>query len=154
MAKASKKTNTEERPQFQLQKVYLQNLSFSSPVAPEIFIQKQEPFVDVKLGRADRKMTDDHSVVTISVVAEIKNGRDGDVIFKVEADQSGIFLLKNIPAKDLPLILEVECPNMLFPYLRQIVSQVSVEGGFMPFLLEPFNFMTLYQQDQQAKSSK
>lgn len=154
MAKSTKTTTTAENPQFQLQKVYLKELSFSSPGAPEIFLQKQEPFVDVKIGKSDQKMTDDHSVVTISIAAEIKNGRDGDVIFTVNAEQSGIFLLKNIPAKDLPMLLAVECPNLLFPYLRQVVSQVSVEGGFLPFLLEPFNFMALYQKEQQAKGAK
>jgi len=153
MSKKKENTPPADFSQFRLQKVFVKDLSFSNPSAPEVFLQKQKPYVDVKIGRSDRQLPDDHSFVTISANVTVKDGRDGETIYSIAAELSGVFLVKNLPAKDLPLILEVECPNILFPYLRQAVSQVSTDGGFTPFLLEPFNFMTLYQQEKRNKPS-
>ena len=86
-------------------------------------------------------------LVSDSVVTKEEDPR---VLFILEIEHAGIFLLKNIPEEHLPMVLGVECPNQLFPFTRQVVSHVSVEGGFMPFLMEPINFLGLFQTRCQA----
>jgi preprotein translocase subunit SecB len=71
------------------------------------------------------------------------------VVFLIETKQAGIFHINNVPPEELELILAVMCPNILFPYLRTVISDVSVRGGFAPVLLNPFNFEELYQQQKQ-----
>jgi len=72
-------------------------------------------------------------------------------MFILEIEHAGVFLLKNIPEEHLPMILAVDCPTLLFPFTRQVVSQVSTDGGFAPFLMEPVNFMALFQNSKKAK---
>jgi len=84
-------------------------------------------------------------VVTITVTAKIGE----KVMFLIEAKQAGIFRLSNLPAEDMESVLAVMCPNILFPYLREVVSDMSVRGGFAPVVLNPVNFDVLYQQQKQ-----
>lgn len=148
----------QEQPVFRLQKMYIKDLSFESPNSPQIFLSRnQEPKVDFNLQVNSKKMDDDHWEVVISITTKVmdKNAND-TMMFIVEVEHAGVFLLKNIPAEHVQRVLAVDCPLMLFPYTRQIVSQVSVDGGFMPFLMEPINFIALYenalhQQNDQKK---
>ncbi len=142
-----------ELPVFRMQKMYIKDLSFESPNAPQIFLARnQEPKVDFNLQLNNQKMDDDHWEVTITITAKVldKNA-DDTVMFVVEIEHGAVFLLKNIPAEHIQRVLAVDCPLMLFPFTRQIVSQVSVDGGFMPFLMEPINFVALYENAQQEK---
>ncbi len=140
-------------PVFRMQKMYIKDFSFESPNAPQIFLARnQEPKVDFNLQLDNRKMDDDHWEVTITITAKVldKNA-DDTVMFVVEIEHGAVFLLKNIPSEHIQRVLAVDCPLMLFPFTRQIVSQVSVDGGFMPFLMEPINFVALYENAQKEK---
>lgn len=148
----------QEQPVFRLQKMYIKDLSFESPQAPQIFlVRNQEPKVDFNLQVNSRKMDDDHWEVAISITTKVMDKNNNDtMMFVVEIEHAGVFLLKNIPAEHVQRVLAVDCPLMLFPFTRQVVSQVSVDGGFMPFLMEPINFVALYenalrQQNDQKK---
>ena len=148
----------QEQPVFRLQKMYIKDLSFESPHAPQIFLARnQEPKVDFNLKVNSKKMDDDHWEVAISVTTKVMDKNASDtMMFIVELEHAGVFLLKNIPDEHVQRVLAVDCPLMLFPFTRQIVSQVSVDGGFMPFLMEPINFIALYenalrQQSEQKK---
>ncbi|OKY73710.1 MAG: protein-export chaperone SecB [Desulfobulbaceae bacterium DB1] len=149
-----------EAPVFRLQKLYLKDLSFENPNAPEIYLeQQQSPKVEVNLGLKNKKMENDHWEVCLSVTATVTNGKDGKTLFIVEVEHAGVFVLKNIPEEHLPMVLAVDCPTLLFPFTRQIMSQVSIDGGFAPFLMEPVNFMALFQsakkkQQQQAQQQQ
>ena len=143
----------EEMPVFRMQKMYVKDISFESPNAPGIFLAKnQEPKVDFNLQLSNNKIDDDHYEVIIHITAKIldKNA-DDSVMFVVEIEHAAVFLMKNIPAEHMQRVMAVDCPLMLFPFTRQIASQVSVDGGFMPFLMEPINFIALYENAQREK---
>ena len=146
-------TDQADVPVFRMQKMYIKDLSFESPNAPQIFlVRNQEPKVDFNLQLNNRKMDDDHWEVTITITAKVMDrNADDTVMFVVEIEHGAVFLLKNIPGEHIQRVLAVDCPLMLFPFTRQIVSQVSVDGGFMPFLMEPINFVALYENAQQEK---
>lgn len=149
---------TQDAPIFRMQKMYIKDLSFESPNAPEIFLARnQDPKVDFNLQLNSKKIDDDHWEVSLSITSKMmdKNSED-KVMFVVELEHAGIFTMKNIPAEHIQRVLAIDCPLMLFPFTRQIISQVSVDGGFMPFLMEPINFIALYEnaQRQQAEGPK
>jgi preprotein translocase subunit SecB len=148
--------NQEEMPVFRMQKMYIKDLSFESPNAPGIFLaQGQEPKVDFNLQLSNTKIDEDHYEVTISITAKILDQKANDtVMFVVELEHAAVFLLKNIPPEHMQRVMAVDCPLMLFPFTRQIASQVSVDGGFMPFLMEPINFVALYENAQREKSKQ
>jgi len=129
-------------PVFRLQKMYLKDLSFENPEAPDVFLAKGEPKVDVNLG------------LTLAITAKVTNSQTEKTLFIIEVEHAGVFLLKNIPAEHLPPVLAVECATLLFPFTRQIISQVSVDGGFMPFLMEPINFHALYENSKKQQASQ
>jgi preprotein translocase subunit SecB len=144
---AEKKEETKENPVFRMQKMYTKDLSFENPNAPAVYItpQKLEPAVEVNLKLNNKKMDEDHWEVAVQITAKISTKDDDKVMFILEIEHAGVFLLKNIPEEHIQMILAVDCPTLLFPFTRQIVSQVSTDGGFAPFLMEPVNFMALFQ---------
>lgn len=146
-----------ESPVFRLQKMYVKDLSFENPNAPEVFfVQQAEPKVDFKLGIKNRKMDEENWEVTMAITATITDTKSSKTYFIMEIEHAAIFLLKNIPEQHLAGVLNVECPTLMFPFTRQIVSQMSVDGGFIPFLMEPVNFLALYQGSlaQQQKKAE
>ncbi|BCL62293.1 protein-export protein SecB [Desulfomarina profundi] len=150
--------NKEEKaatPIFRMQKMYTKDLSFENPNAPAVYItpQKQEPAVEVNLQLKNTKMDDDHWEVAIQITAKITSKEDDKTMFILEVEHAGVFLLKNIPEEHIQMVLGVDCPTLLFPFTRQIVSQVSTDGGFAPFLMEPVNFMALFQNSQKKEGA-
>lgn len=146
----------QEMPVFRMQKMYIKDLSFESPNAPTIYLDRnQEPKVDFNLELKSQKIDDDHREVALAITAKImdKNAED-KVMFIVEIEHAAVFLLKNIPDEHMERVVAVDCPMMLFPFTRQIVSQVAVDGGFMPFLMEPINFIALYENARREKNEK
>jgi preprotein translocase subunit SecB len=139
--------SAEEMPVFRMQKMYVKDVSFESPNAPGIFLARnQEPKVDFNLKLSNQKIDDDHWEVTIFINAKVLDKNSDDtVMFIVEIEHAAVFLLKNIPQEHMQRVMAVDCPLMLFPFTRQIASQLSVDGGFMPFLMEPINFVALYE---------
>jgi preprotein translocase subunit SecB len=148
--------NGNASPEFRMQKMYIKDLSFENPNAPEIFIlqQKSEPKVEVNLQLKNKKVSDDHWEVAIGITAKIITKGDTEkVMFIMEIEHAGVFFLKNIPDEHMEMVLAVDCPTLLFPFTRQIVSQVSVDGGFIPFLMEPINFMGIFQNAKKQKET-
>ncbi len=147
---------TAATPEFRMQKMYIKDLSFENPNAPEIFLpNKSEPKVDVNLQLNNKKVSEDHWEVSIGITGKIiSKGETEKVMFIIEIEHAAVFLLKNIPEEHMEMVLAVDCPTLLFPFTRQIVSQVSVDGGFIPFLMEPINFMGIFQNRmKQAQTS-
>ena len=91
------------------------------------------------------KVYDNHWEVCIEIQATVKEAKSDKIMFIIEIEHAGVFFMQNIPEEHMQQIMHVECPTILFPYTRQIASQASVDGGFMPFLMEPVNFMGVYQ---------
>jgi len=150
-------TAANEAPVFRLQKLYVKDLSFENPNAPECFTVQtgNQPKVEVNLTLENKKLAgDDNYEVLIKITAKVTHGDDAKVMFIIELDHCGIFTIKNIPAEHMNAVLAVDCPTMMFPYTRQIVSQTTVDGGFVPFLMEPVNFLALYQNAQKQQQDK
>ncbi len=144
-------------PIFRLQKMYVKDLSFENPNAPEVFTAKQnEPKVEVNLGVKNAKIEGDSLYeVTISITAKVTQSQEPKTMFIIEVEHCAVFTIKNIPEQHIAAVLAVDCPSMMFPYTRQIISQLTVDGGFVPFLMEPVNFLALYQnQQRQAAASQ
>ncbi|HIJ80068.1 MAG TPA: protein-export chaperone SecB [Deltaproteobacteria bacterium] len=141
-------------PVFRLQKMYVKDLSFENPNAPDIYLEKGEPKVDVNLALKHKKLeSEDHYEVTMSITAKVSNSKTERTLFIIEVEHAAVFLLKNIPAEHLPAVLSVECAALLFPYTRQIISQTSVDGGFIPFIMEPVNFLALYENSKKQQAA-
>ncbi|MEJ2136337.1 MAG: protein-export chaperone SecB [Desulfofustis sp.] len=137
-----------------MQKMYIKDFSFENPNSPEIFraSQSSEPNVELNLQLNNKKVGDDHWEVALEINAKVVTKEENPrVLFILEIEHAAVFLLKHIPDQHKPMVLGVECPTLLFPFTRQIISQISVDGGFMPFLMEPVNFMALFQNAQKNK---
>jgi preprotein translocase subunit SecB len=144
-------TGNLEAPVFRMQKMFIKDLSFENPNAPSIFLETgQGPKVDINLQVQNNKLDDDNWEVSLSITASFKGAED-KTIFILEIEHAGVFLLKNIPSEHLPAVLAVDCPTLLFPFTRQIMSQLAVDGGFVPFLMDPVNFMGLFQNAQKQQ---
>ncbi len=136
----------EQQPVFNIEKLYVKDLSVETPHAPAIFLERDAPQMDVNMSTASEKIDDDvyHSSITVTVTAKI-----GDkVMFLVECTQAGVFRIQNVPEDQLPMVLGIGCPNIVFPYLRETVSDVVIRAGFPPLLLNPVNFEALFLQQQ------
>ena len=142
-----------DKPQFRMQKMYIKDLSFENPNAPQVFTdrQKTDPSVEVNLQLNNKQIDADHWEVSLHITSKVSAKEDSKVLFILEIEHAAIYMLKNIPDEHMPMLLGVDCPTLLFPFTRQIVSQVSIDGGFVPFLMEPVNFMALFQNAQKKK---
>lgn len=133
----------ENAPIFRMQKMYVKDLSFENPNAPQVYVEPGEPKVDFRLNVNNRTIDPEHWEVTLNVTATVTSHEK--TVFIVEVEHAGLFQLKNIPAEHLDRVLGVECPSLLFPFTRQIVSQATVDGGFVPLLMDPINFLAMYE---------
>ncbi len=141
----------EMQPHFNIEKLYVKDLSVEVPHGPGIFLEREPPRIDLQLrNEAALVSADVHEVtVTAVVTAKLKD----KVVFLIEATQAGIFRVSNIVQPELESVLEVVCPNILYPYLREVVSESSVRAGFLPALLNPVDFTGLYAQKKQAEQA-
>ena len=149
----TKNSDNAPRPEFRMQKMYIKDLSFENPNAPQIFTaqQKMDPAVEVNLQLNNKQIDEDYWEVALQITAKVSAKEENKVLFIMEIEHAAVFMLRNIPKEHVPMLLGVDCPTLLFPFTRQIVSQVSVDGGYIPFLMEPVNFMALYQNAQKKK---
>lgn len=141
-------------PVFSIQRTYLKDLSLEIPNAPQIFLEQQQPAVEIQLDVSSQGIVEGifETAVTVTVTTKV-----GDkVAFLIEAKEAGIFEIRNVPDEQLPLILNVVCPNIVYPYLRANVADVIQRSGFPPIHLAEINFEALYQQrlQQQQQESK
>jgi len=139
----------EQQPVFNIEKLYVKDLSVEVPNAPAIYLERDTPQIDVNLASESHALNEDlyHSSITVTVTAKV-----GDkIMFLVECTQGGIFRIQNVPQDQMPMVLGIGCPNIVFPYLRETVSNVVIHAGFPPLILDPVNFEALFLQQQQAQ---
>ncbi|MBF0177744.1 MAG: protein-export chaperone SecB [Magnetococcales bacterium] len=141
-----------DQPVFHVVKIYLKDLSFENPNTPEVFQLNQEPRVDFNLSSSTNQKENGHYEVTLHVVTDVKLA--DKTMFLVDVTYAGLFLIRNIPEEHLGVLLGVDCPTVLFPYLRHVISTTVTEGGFKPLLLDPINFAALYQQALAQKQAE
>ena len=141
----------DENPVFQIQRIYLKDLSLEQPNSPQILLEQGQPQVEINLGLGAGPIGD--GVFEVTVTATVTTKVNDKVLFLVEAKQGGIFEIRNIPQEQLQPILGIACPGIVYPYLRAIVSDVCTRAGFPPVLLSEVNFQAMFEA-QQAQAVK
>jgi preprotein translocase subunit SecB len=133
-------------PIFQIQRMYLKDLSLEQPNSPQILLEQNQPQVDINLGVAAAPVAE--GVFEVTVTATVTTKVADKVLFLVEAKQAGIFEIRHIPEEQMQGIISIVCPQMIYPYLRAIVSDVCTRAGFPPILLTEVNFQAMFEAQQ------
>ena len=139
------------QPVFSIEKVYVKDLSLEVPNAPQVFLEREAPQVDIQLHHNSSAVEDGVYQTTLTVTVTAKVGEK--TLFLVEAAQAGIFVARNIPAQELDAVLGIACPNILFPYVREVISETVVRAGFPPVILSPVNFEAIYQAQREPQGA-
>ena len=121
----------EAAPSFAIEKLYVKDMSLEVPNAPEIFLESESPEIGLQLQTAVTALGEDAFEVTLTTTVTAKLGEE-KTVFLVEVAQAGIFRVRNVPEDNLPPLLSIACPNILFPYAREVVSDVVSRAGFAP----------------------
>ncbi len=145
-------TSNPEQPVFNIEKLYVKDLSLEIPHAPAIFLVRENPQIDLQLNTQAATIEDGVYEVTVTVTVTAKLPEKNQVMFLVEAKQAGIFQLRNLPTAEMETVLGIACPNILYPYLREVVSDLVVRAGFAPVILSPINFEALYTQQKHQQA--
>jgi len=128
---------------------YLRDLSFESPNAPEsLQMMTGQPDINVEINVKPQKVGDNDYEVTLYMKVTAEEG--GKSIFIVECDYAGLFTLQDVPEEAIDPIVAIEAPRLLFPFTRNIIADAIREGGFPPLLIQPIDFVSLYEQQMQA----
>lgn len=154
MAKSQQPNNTSE-PQFDIQRIYIKDMSYEAPNTPQTFIEEWKPEVQLNLETKSSRVQDNVHEVILSVTANVVTS--SKPAFLAEVHQAGIFLISGFPEDQLRQMLGSFCPNILFPYAREAISDLVVRGGFPQLILAPVNFDALYAQhleDQKSGNGK
>jgi len=133
-------------PVFQIQRVYLKDVSLEQPNSPDILLNQEQPAVDIQLGVEAAPVTEGMFEVVVTATVQAKIG--DKTVFLVEAKQAGIFELRNMPPEQMNAVLGIACPQIVYPYLRGNVADVIQRGGFPPVHLAEINFQAMYEQQQ------
>ena len=134
-------------PVFQIQRVYLKDLSLEQPNSPAILTSTEQPNVDIQLGVGMEQVAD--GIVEVTVTATVTTKIEDKTVFLVEAKQAGIFEVRNLPADQMGPVIGIACPQIIYPYLRGNVADVIQRAGFPPVHLAEINFQAMYEQQQQ-----
>lgn len=137
--------------QFRLERIYVKDLSFENPGAPESFLQKWSPEVNMEINTRARRLNEKTFEVILEI--ELNAKQDEKSIFLVSVEQGGIFTIEGAEGELLERILNTSCPTILFPYGRETVDSVVVKGSLPPLMLAPINFESLYENQKNQKSN-
>ncbi|HWU99386.1 MAG TPA: protein-export chaperone SecB [Oxalicibacterium sp.] len=137
-----------QQPVFQIQRVYLKDMSLEQPNSPAVFLEQESPTIEIAVDVGAQPVAEGiiESTVTITVTAKVQD----KVAFLVEGKQAGIFEIRNIPEEQLDPLLGIGCPNVIYPYLRANIADVITRAGFPPVHLAEINFEVFYQQRLEA----
>lgn len=139
-------------PVFQIQRVYLKDVSLEQPNSPEILMQQEQPSVDIQLGVETKPVVE--GIFEVTVTATVHTKIQDKTVFMVEAKQAGIFEVRNIDPEQLGSILGIACPQIVYPYLRSSVADIITRGGFPPVHLSEINFQAMFEQQQAQDAQK
>ena len=140
----------QQEPLFQIQRIYLKDVSLEQPNSPAILLEQEQPTVDIQLGIDAQPVADGVYEVTVSATVQTKI--QDRTVFLVEAKQAGIFEIRNLPEDQMGPILGIACPQIVYPYLRGNVADLIQRGGFPPVHLAEINFQAMYEQQQMQQA--
>lgn len=143
---------TQEAPVFAIEKLYVRDLSAEVPNAPQVFMEREAPAIELQLRTEGKGVGEGLFEVALTVTVTATHG--DKTAFLVEVTQAGIFVLRHIPQENMEPILAVACPNLLFPYAREAVSDATTRAGFQPVVLQPVNFEQLYMERMQQQEAQ
>jgi len=137
----------EQQPSFQIEKIYVKDVSLEIPGAPQVFLEAQGPALEIQVRNVSAQFAEGLYEVVVTVTVTAKAGDKTQ--FLAEASQAGIFSVRGVPPGDLEPLLAVACPTILYPYARETISDLITRGGFPPVLLAPVSFEAMYAQRKQ-----
>ena len=142
----------QQQPVFSIEKIYVKDLSLESPNAPHCFLERDPAQIEVQIGTAGSGVGEGTFEVVLTVTVTAKIGDKTQ--FLAEAAQAGIFVIQGVPNEEIEPIVAVACPNILFPFVRETISDVVSRAGFPPVLLAPVNFESIYRQRIEAEQQR
>jgi preprotein translocase subunit SecB len=145
-------SDAQNQPQFSIEKLYVKGVSLEIPNAPQAFLEREAPQVDIQLHHESTRVDEGVFQTVLTVTVTAKAGEK--TLFLVEVGQAGIFTIRHIPDADMEPILGIACPNILYPYVREVVSDMVSRAGFPPVVLTPVNFEALFQAQKQAQAEQ
>ena len=134
-------------PVFNIQRMYLKDLSLEQPNSPQILLDQQQPNVDINLAISAEVVAE--GIYEVCVTGTVTTKVGDKTLFLIEAKQAGIFEIRNVPPEQLQPIIGIACPQIVYPYLRAIISDVCTRAGFPPVLLAEVNFQAMFEAQQQ-----
>lgn len=140
-------TETAQAPQFQLQKIYVKDVSFEIPAAPQIFQEDGQVEIKMNLAQKVESLSDGVHEVTLTVTVTASLGEK--TAYLAEVQQAGIFAIAGLNEQSTHAAINTLCPHTLFPYARRLITDLVAEGGFPPLVLQPINFDQIYAQRMQ-----
>jgi preprotein translocase subunit SecB len=139
-------------PAFTVEKIYVKDVSFEAPGAPAVFAENVQPELQLNLNQRVQRLGENAFEVVLGVTLTCKAG--DKTAYVAEVQQAGIFGLIGLEAQAVDVLLGTQCPNILFPYVRQLVSDLVQAGGFPPFFLQPINFEALYAESVRQRAAQ
>jgi preprotein translocase subunit SecB len=139
-------------PAFSVEKIYVKDVSFEAPGAPAIFGESGQPDLQLNLNQRVQRLNENAFEVALRVTLTCKVGEK--TAYVAEVEQAGVFGIAGLPPQGVDVLLGTQCPNILFPYVRQIVGDLIQAGGFPPFLLQPINFDALYAETLRQRQAQ
>ena len=133
-------------PVFQIQRVYLKDVSLEQPNSPEILLNQDQPSVDIQLGVEATPVAE--GIFEVAVTATVQTKIKDKTVFLVEAKQAGIFEIRNLSPEQMSPIMGIACPQIVYPYLRGNVADLITRAGFPPVHLAEINFQSMFEQQQ------
>ena len=143
--------NENQGGQFALERIYVKDLSFEVP-SSKVFLGEWKPEMNVNLNTETQRIGDSHFEVALTVTVTANNS--GATAFVAEVKQAGIFMVEGIPEPQLSQLLGAYCPNILFPYVREAISDIVTKGSFPQLLLAPVNFDALYAESVRQRQEQ
>jgi len=142
----------QENPVFQIQRVYLKELSLEQPNSPAILLEQEQPSVEIQLNIESTPVAE--GIFEIGITATVQTKIKDKTVFLVEAKQAGIFEIRNVPEAQMGPVLGVACPQIVYPYLRGNVADTITRAGFPPVHLAEINFQAMYEQQLQQRQQQ
>ena len=150
MAQEDNAAQEQAQPGFSIEKIYVKDASLEIPNAPQIFTDRTQPQVSIELGNFAQVL--EEGVFEVAIKVTVTSKIEDKTVFLVEVTQAGIFQIRNVPEENIEMIAGITCPNILFPYAREAVSDLVTRAGFQPVLLNPINFEALFAQQKQQQA--
>ncbi|MBM3117362.1 protein-export chaperone SecB [Jeongeupia naejangsanensis] len=142
----------ENQPVFAIQKIYVKDVSVESPNAPQAFLEQLQPEFNIQFRNEARGFDNGFYEVSLTVTAQAKV--EDRTVFLIETTQAGLFQIEHVPADEMDPLLGIGAPSILFPYLRETVSDLTTRAGFPPLLLQPINFEAIYLQQRAQQAAQ